>query len=228
MLSKGKEKAEYYGEEEEDEYEECMVLESGYRLGFEETTPAASAQQQQQQLNEYESHFIDHKEQPSLGNVVIMDGSGGGSVNYSEAVHRMLDIVQKIGMATESELNKLFFAAFTIIRSKLNDMSVEYITNEIAFLSDPRVDFIKRAFLYHVLSFDSSFQSICCSGFVAGLKYKPIDPLDMKFFVEKGLQPLRQDFVHTVITPNEFVEKVRGLVEKGGVHGYLQRNARLW
>ncbi len=135
-----------------------------------------------------------------------------------------LDVVQKIGSATGAELRMLFSEALSAVASKINDRSKEYIQNEVVTLEDKQMDFVKQAFLYTVLSFSSPFQMQCCSGKIGGVEYRGIDPYEMSVFVSYGLFNLRNEFVRTMIAPQEFVKEVRSLVEKGGVHEYSQCN----
>lgn len=132
-----------------------------------------------------------------------------------------LDVVQKIGMATGRELEQLCIAAVETVVHQTNEITFEYIQNEVLSIMDDRVDNIKRAFLYTVLAFSKAFRDACVKGVVAGFVYARIDPGAMDHFVKRGLRPLKDDFVRTVIPPEVFVHRVRSLVERGGVHGFF-------
>jgi len=134
-----------------------------------------------------------------------------------------LDVVQKIGLATGTELSQLCQTALGTVAYQTNDMTIEYIQNEVLSITDDRVDAIKRAFLYTILAFSTVFRAACVDGLVCGFAYESIDPESMDHFVKNGLRPLKDDFVRTTIPPEVFVNRVRMLVEQGGVHGFRSR-----
>jgi hypothetical protein len=151
------------------------------------------------------------------------EGEKGAILDSFDPTRLRLDVVQKIGLATGTELTQLCQAALGTVAYQTNDMTLEYIQNEVLSITDDRVDDIKRAFLYTILAFSTVFRAACVKGSVCGFAYESIDPEAMDHFVKNGLRPLKDDFVRTITPPEVFVDRVRMLVEQGGVHGFRTR-----
>lgn len=151
------------------------------------------------------------------------EGKKGAILDSFDPTRLRLDVVQKIGLATGTELEQLCQTALETVAHHTNDMTIEYIQNEILSITDDRLDDIKRAFLYTVLAFSTVFRAACVDGLVCGFAYESIDPESMDHFVKHGLRPLKDDFVRTITPPEIFVDRVRMLVEQGGVHGFRSR-----
>lgn len=151
------------------------------------------------------------------------EGEKGAILDSFDPTRLRLDVVQKIGLATGIELAQLCQTALGTVAYQTNDMTLEYIQNEILSIMDDRVDNIKRAFLYTILAFSTVFRAACVEGSVCGFAYESIDPESMDHFVKHGLRPLKDDFVRTITPPEVFVDRVRMLVEQGGVHGFRTR-----
>ena len=143
-----------------------------------------------------------------------------------------IDVVQKIGMATGKELHMLLKLALLTVESKTTDRTIEYFRNCVITLEDDRVNYVKQAVVYTILTCSKPFRDICCTGMMNGLAYRPIEPSVLDAFVAHGLMPLRNDYVRTVIETQVYVEKIRALFleeeDRGrGVREYVRCNGLL-
>lgn len=142
-----------------------------------------------------------------------------------------LDIVQQVGQAGHEEMNSILSETTTRLFSSMGKRATHAV-DRLCKRSTPEALALKQAGFIYFMLHSAGIAAAACVGRVGSRTYEPIDEQDLAAFV-LSLRTVRRNYVCQLPgttegtrpsdTARAFMDTIRSMVEKGGVHGYVER-----